>query len=105
MQQRSPARFLAPLALISATIAVYVLVQSGTDSTPASSTQPVATTTKTQPASKRAAKKLPKTYTVKSGDTLSGIAEKSKVPMAQILELNNVDATSLDVGRKLKLRK
>ncbi|MCU1676725.1 MAG: Peptidoglycan-binding lysin domain protein [Frankiales bacterium] len=105
MQHRSPARFLAPLALITATIAVYVLVQSGSDATPASSTQPVATTTRTPPASKPAGKKLPKTYTVKSGDTLSGIAVKSRVPMAQILELNKVDANSLGVGRELKLRK
>ena len=42
---------------------------------------------------------------VKAGDTPSGIAEKTGVPLSQILELNpDLDDQTLTVGDKLKLR-
>ena len=97
MRRRSPARFLAPLALIAAAIAVYTVAQPE-PSTTSGPTPSVATTQKAKP------KKQAASYTVKAGDTLSGIAEKTGVPLETIQELNDVDANSLRVGRKLRLR-
>ncbi len=46
----------------------------------------------------------PKSYTVKPGDVLSSIAEKTGVPLSEIERLNpNVDAQSLHAGQKIKL--
>ena len=46
-----------------------------------------------------------KTYTIKAGDTPSGIAVKVDVPLDQILELNpDLDPQTLTPGTKIKLR-
>lgn len=46
-----------------------------------------------------------KAYVVKSGDTLTAIAHKTGVPVAQILALNpEVDPQILIAGQTLKLR-
>jgi len=46
-----------------------------------------------------------KTYTVKTGDTLTAIAHKSGVPLAEILALNpEVDPQILTAGETLKLK-
>ena len=44
-------------------------------------------------------------YTVKRGDTLSAIAQKTGVPAKQIMALNKVHAKSLRIGKKLILVK
>ncbi len=44
------------------------------------------------------------TYTVKSGDTLSGIAEKHGTTVAKLKELNNLNGTKINVGQKLKVK-
>src|SRR4051812_28746803 len=94
MAGRSPARFLAPIALIAFAIALYSVVQdanapagrkSGAETQDAS---PTATTTKTSSKKSAAKKKKRKTYTVKSGDTPSGIAEKHNLSLEQLLNLN-----------------
>lgn len=108
MHHRSPARFLAPLALIAAALAVYLLVQptSDPDTGPASrgTTVPAqSTTAKTRPSvnSPRRAK----SYTVKAGDTLTSIAEKTGLSVEHITDLNpDLDVNTLRVGQRLKLR-
>jgi LysM repeat protein len=108
MAARSPARFLAPLALLAVIGALYLIVkpQSSGDS----ETATPATTT-TQPAKKHAKKsaahkkKTPKTYTVQPGDTPSGIAEKAGISLAELEQLNpSLDPQALAPGEKLKLR-
>lgn len=48
---------------------------------------------------------VPKNYEVRSGDTLSAIADKTGVEMSRIEELNpEVDPQALIEGQKLKLR-
>ncbi|MFC1781880.1 LysM peptidoglycan-binding domain-containing protein, partial [Planctomycetota bacterium] len=48
--------------------------------------------------------KLCETYTVKSGDTLSKIGQRYKVPYEILLEINKIkDAKSLQAGRKIKV--
>jgi putative chitinase len=43
------------------------------------------------------------TYTVKSGDTLSGIARTHGTTVREIQRLNNLATTQIRVGQKLKL--
>lgn len=62
---------------------------------------PVATPTATQAAQPTAA---PVTYTVKSGDTLSGIADMFGVTVDDIVRSNDIaDANSLQVGQTLTI--
>lgn len=109
MRHRSPARFLAPLALIAAAFAVYSLVQPATDSGSASpSTAAKVTTVVEKSAKKPSVRSIrrAKSYKVKGGDTLSGIAIRSGLSVAHITALNpGLDANTLRVGRTLTLRK
>lgn len=115
--RRSPARFLAPLALIAVVVAFLAVVNgsggSGSTDTgsPASSTAAKTTTTQKSPQKKTAstpasAKEDPgKTYTVQVGDTLGGIADKTGVPLQTIEDLNpSVDPHAMVAGQKIKLK-
>jgi LysM repeat protein len=106
MAGRSPARFLAPLALVAFAVALFVIVTGSSDTETesgpnrASETQPAAT-----PASESQQRRGRRRYTVKPGDTPSAIAEKTGVPLAEILRLNpDLDPQALSPGQRLKLR-
>lgn len=101
MFKNSPARFIAPLALIIGIVAVgIVLSSSGVSSSGSKSGNKTASGTTTQ--KKRSAKS---TYVVKSGDSLLVIADKTGVPVEDLTLLNpDVDAQSLIAGQTLKLR-
>ena len=107
MAGRSPARFLAPLALVAFALALFIVVTSTTGDrggeTGAQETRaPAEATPKPQAERKR---KPRKTYTIKAGDTPSGIAVKVDVPLDQILELNpDLDPQTLTPGTKIRLR-
>jgi LysM repeat protein len=104
--RRSPARFLAPIALVAFAVALYSVVQDSRESpdTNSSGAKPTATATSTsKSSSKKKSSKKRKTYTVKAGDTLSGIAEKTGVSLEKINDLNP-DVDTLSPGQKLKLR-
>src|SRR5215211_1406761 len=102
MAIRRPARLVAPLVLLACAAAVIVIVQSTLrDDTPGSSKTSVTTTT-TRTTSTTPTRK---TYRVRSGDTLGGIAERVDVPVDRLLELNpDVDPQSLRAGQRLRLR-
>jgi LysM repeat protein len=107
MARRSPARFLAPLALVGFVVALLVVIDNarvgdgGDDGS-----QPASTATATPAAKKGKQRKQRRTYTVKPGDTPSSIAEKTNVPLSQIQELNpDLDDQTLSVGQKIKLRR
>ena len=105
----SPARFLAPLALVAFALAVVLIViassgggdggggdsdtaRGGNSGTGTSSTQ-------TTPRPTRA------TYTVKTGDTLGAIAEKTGITVERLQTLNpDLDPQALLSGQKIKLR-
>jgi LysM repeat protein len=109
MAGRSPARFLAPLALVAFALALFVVVSSTTKddgNTPGArdAGQP-AQSTASPGANGGKKRKAKRSYTVKTGDTPSGIAEKVNVPLDQILELNpDLDPQTLTPGTKIKLR-
>lgn len=107
MRSASPARFLAPLAIV-AFIVVLVVVVSGAGggsqpSRPAAGgggAAPRATTS----GHHRGRHKGKRTYTVKSGDSLSRIAAKTGVPVRKIEALNpDTRSRTLHPGEKLKL--
>jgi len=103
MEKRSSAatRIAAALALIVAVLAV-VAVLSATMSDDSSSPQKQG---KNQPQKEKKQRTKAKTYTVESGDTLTAIAHKTGVPVAEILALNpEVDPQILIAGQTLKLR-
>ena len=115
--RRSPARFLAPLALIAVLVAFLAIVTSSGDNgggTTTPETNTSAATTNTT-AKKKAAVKVKKqaaanadtakTYTVQVGDTLGGIADKTGVPLDRIVELNpNVDPHAMTTGQEIRLK-
>jgi teichoic acid transport system ATP-binding protein len=115
MYRRTPLRFLAPVALIAFGIAFYTIVKSYSKddgpTAPSASEQAkerdlgtTGGTTKTT--AKKPKNKLPKrTYTVKSGDTLGSISQKTGIPVTTLQELNpNLDPQALSTGQKVKLR-
>jgi LysM repeat protein len=109
MRRRSPARWLAPLALVTCAVAIYAVVNhellsddGGASTT--SSTRTTGTSTAKTATTKRKASKKAKTYVVKSGDSFSVIAAKEGVGIAALQAANpNVDASALHPGQKLKL--
>jgi LysM repeat protein len=117
--RRSPARFLAPLALIVFVIAVMAIVSnsgssSGSSSDSSATTSGTATTKSSTTTSAKKKHKTsttpattgsPRTYTVQVGDTLGSIAAKTGVSLATIQSLNPaVDPHAMVAGQKIKLR-
>jgi LysM repeat protein len=107
MGGRSPARFLAPLALVVFAVALFAVVSSTTRDDEgdrgARGTAAPAEATPTKKAKKK--RRTKKVYTVKEGDTPSGIAVKVDVPLDRIFELNpDLDPQTLTPGTKIKLR-
>jgi len=104
MEKRSSAaaRLVAALALLLAVLIVVVVVagaMSGEDSSPQHRNGKPHEQKEKKPRSKA------KTYTVESGDTLTTIAHKTGVPIAELQALNpEVDPQILTVGETLKLR-
>ena len=118
LYRRSPLRFLAPVALIAFGVALLMVIQSygkaDTNKGPSASEQAKAKDLQTDSAAEKKAKKkkdkasdkLPEdTYSVKAGDTLGSIAEKTGIPIEKLQELNpELDPQQLVSGQKIKLR-
>lgn len=104
MAARSPARYLAPLALVGTAVALFVVVTGSSDrragsGAPRSRSAPSAASTATRAKGRRR-------YTVRRGDTASGIAEQTGVSLAQLRRLNpRVELGSLAPGQRLVLRR
>jgi LysM repeat protein len=106
--RRSPARLLAPLALVVCAVALYTVVNSGSGETSddtGDSARPAVTATASAKKAKKAKNSgTAKTYVVKAGDTPSGIAERAGVDLDALLAANpNADPNSLSPGQTLKL--
>lgn len=115
--RRSPARFLAPLALIAVLVAFVAIINgsggSGSGSVADTTTTPSSTATTKQQGkttvtgAKKAAKKkvAAKTYTVQAGDSFGTIATKTGITVEQLQALNpSADSTRLQTGQKLRVK-
>jgi LysM repeat protein len=109
--RRSPARWLAPVALVACAFAVYTVVNATllSSNDPARTRPPASEssgTSKTRTVSERSRQRTRRrrTYTVQPGDTLSSIAVKTGVSLARIQALNpNLDSQALQTGQRVKL--
>jgi LysM repeat protein len=108
MAGRSPLRFVAPIALLAFAFALYTVVNDA--SGPAGNSrsglpaQASGTPAKSGSGSKKSSKKKRHTYTVKPGDTASGIAAKTGVSVTTMQKLNkNFDPQTLSPGQRIRL--
>jgi LysM repeat protein len=105
MTFRRPARVLAPLTLLACAAAVLLVIQNTLKDDGSASSATTSTTTTTTSTTRTTKASTRKTYRVRSGDTLGGIAERVDVPVDKLLQLNpDVDPQSLRTGQRLKLR-
>ncbi len=113
--QRSPARLLAPIALVAFGVALFVIVASGGGGEGGKSQSAarqeqrdlgVQRGEKRRRQQARREDKLPQgVYVVKSGDTLGSISAKTGIPVEKLQELNpQIDPQQLTSGQKIKLR-
>ena len=106
MAGRSPLRFLAPIALVAFSVALYTVVKDARAPAGKSSsdTPAQASSTPTKAAKKSESKKKRRVYTVKKGDTASAIAEKTGVSIETMQKLNkNFDPQTLSPGQRIRL--
>jgi hypothetical protein len=117
-RRKSPMRFIAPLALIGAAVALMLVITTagtggGTEpdgqERAAEKARDLGEPAKEDRKSRkkdRGGDKLPQdVYIVKAGDTLGGIAEKTGVPVERLEELNpGLDQFQLGAGQEIKLR-
>ncbi|HET8567091.1 MAG TPA: LysM domain-containing protein [Solirubrobacterales bacterium] len=104
MEQRSSsaARIFAAVALIAAVLVLVVVVSSATNGGSSDGKQHHKHQAQKETAHHRT---QAKTYTVQTGDTLTAIAHKTGVTVAEILALNpEVDPQILIAGQTLKLK-
>jgi LysM repeat protein len=94
MIARTPARFLAPLALVACIVAAVILINAASSDT------------KHRPARRTHAahRHVPRIYHVRPGQGLDAIAGLYGIPVNQITTLNpQVDPRALQPGQKLQL--
>jgi LysM repeat protein len=113
--RRSPARWLAPIALVACAVAVYAIVNDSPGSGKPARTRTTAANAvgasktrtvseRTRSARRRRSSGRKRTYVVRSGDTLSSIAQRTGVSLARLQSLNpRLDSQSLQTGQRVKL--
>jgi LysM repeat protein len=103
----TPARLLAPAALVAAAVALFVVVSSGSGETESQSGSTATATpaaTRTRTPDEPSPTPSGRTYTVKAGDTPSGIAAKLDVDVDELMAANpDADASALTVGSELEV--
>lgn len=96
------ARIVAALALVLAVLVIVVVVSSAMNGSDSSGSHHHKHQAEKENKKHRT---NAKTYTVQTGDTLTAIAHKTGVPVAEILALNpEVDPQILIAGQTLKLK-
>ena len=117
-QQQSPLRLLAPaaLAVFAIVFLIVVIASLGGDGETSTSERPAAASTRERSPSQarqrrrararaRARLRTARFYTVRSGDTLAVIAEKTGVSLADLRTLNPaLDPQGLVTGQRVRLR-
>jgi LysM repeat protein len=108
MAARSPARYLAPVALVAVAFALYSVVQHARDDGGGSSSSgtPAQTTPAKGSKSSKKPKHVKKFHRVRRGETPSSIALKYHVSVKTLEKLNpKMDPNALNVGELLRLHK
>jgi LysM repeat protein len=116
MLSRPPSRWLAPLAIAAVAAAGYGVISSnrgtsggggptaekgGTGTTKRTGTR----TTRAKGTTAATGATGPRSYVVRSGDTLSSISLETSVPLSRLTQLNpRMDAQALQPGQRLTLR-
>jgi LysM repeat protein len=107
----SPARLLAPLALIAFVLALFLVVATSDTSDDSddggdrSAQRSSETTDETETTDEPEPRVPGRFYTVETGDTLAAIAEEVGVPVNRLLELNpELDPQALVSGQRIRLR-
>ncbi len=99
------ARVLAPLALVLALLAVYLVVTGSMGIDDDASDEPETTSSKGAHDGQGDGAETPKTYIVEDGDSFGTIAEKFGVSVERLVRLNpEVDPQTLNPGQELKIR-
>jgi LysM repeat protein len=103
--RRSPARLIAPLALVVGAVAVLLVIQASTGSDGGSKNDGASNASTQTETTQTTQRRIRPSYTVKLNDTLGLISQKTGVSVARIQELNpELDPQNLIVGQKIKLR-
>ena len=108
MAARSPARFLAPLALVGFVAALLLIVSHSTSEkgSGGDGSRSGQESSASSPASTPRKSKGPRFYVIKGGDTPSSIAQKTGVTLSTLEQLNpDLDPQTLTVGKRIKLRR
>jgi Tfp pilus assembly protein FimV len=109
MPPPSLGRYLAPLALVAVlvtTIAVIATVNSGGGGQQAKGNDTkLSQAERRRRRARRQARAARTTYTVRQGDTIDVIAQRTRVAKDQIVRLNpSIDPQALQPGQQIKLR-
>lgn len=109
MAARRPSRYLAPIALLAAAAAITLVVKDHINSHSHASTTNTnigSLVQSTRQVQRRSHRHGAKFYTVRSGDTLSGISQKTGVSVQTIQNLNHgLNPSALQTGQRLRLRR
>jgi LysM repeat protein len=105
MRHRSPARWLAPLALLASVVAVAGVIGQSLRPDERSTTAPAGTrTVSSRDGGAAGSSSRGRRYTVRAGDTLTAIANRTGVPLGRLQQLNpDLDSDSLQTGQRIKL--
>lgn len=112
---RSPARFLAPLALVTFAVALFAVIAGSTSTDDPESSNGGGSSQADNGGEDTAVEETTTTgeetvpsrtfYTVKTGDTLAAISAEVGVPIERLQELNpDLDPQALVSGQKIRLK-
>lgn len=104
MATRSPARYLAPIALIVTIAGTYLIVHHATVSRGSSTN--ASQSTAAGHTLRITTRRAPVFYSVHQGDNLSAIAARTHVSLTTLETLNpSLDPNSLQTGQRIRLRR
>ena len=105
--RRSPARLIAPVALLVAVVSVIAVVSNSTGSDNGGGNNNADRAVETTPRGEGRQQRRPQRrfYRVRLNDTLGLIAEQTGVPVERLEALNpDLDPQNLIVGQRIRLR-